>query len=217
MARALVESIQGGKIEALQRLLREHPGPASAQLVGADGGSSTPLHAATDWPGFFPRGPEVVAVLIDRRWRRSRGARCIDRGWGAARRRGGVRLLAGRAPAGRARGATRSFVACRGTGNDRARERAAGCCAPDETTAHRRVLAGVPRWPATDGRTPACPRRRIERHTVMARSDAAGHRRVRGHRAPAAGRLAAGRRRHEIVEPRGLTAGAGDVVIAPWL
>jgi ankyrin repeat protein len=38
---------------------------ASARIVDAKGGSGTPLHAATDWPGFFPRGPEVVAVLID--------------------------------------------------------------------------------------------------------------------------------------------------------
>jgi hypothetical protein len=38
---------------------------ASARIVDAKGGSGTPLHAAIDWPGFFPRGPEAVAVLID--------------------------------------------------------------------------------------------------------------------------------------------------------
>jgi uncharacterized protein len=64
VARALVDSIHAGEIEALEQLLRERPGLASARLVGAKGGSSTPLHTVTDWPGFFPRGPEVVAVLI---------------------------------------------------------------------------------------------------------------------------------------------------------
>jgi hypothetical protein len=28
------------------------------------GASSTPLHAATDWPGYFPNGPAVVAALL---------------------------------------------------------------------------------------------------------------------------------------------------------
>lgn len=64
-AQALVRAIQAGEIEPLKRLLREHPGLAAARLVDENGGSGTPLHAATDWPGFFPRGPEVVAVLID--------------------------------------------------------------------------------------------------------------------------------------------------------
>jgi hypothetical protein len=34
-------------------------------LARSLGGSGTPLHAATDWPGFFANGPDVVAVLID--------------------------------------------------------------------------------------------------------------------------------------------------------
>ena len=33
--------------------------------MDAKGGSSTPLHAVTDWPGFFPHGPAIVAVLIE--------------------------------------------------------------------------------------------------------------------------------------------------------
>jgi ankyrin repeat protein len=65
VARALIESIHAGDVAVLQRLLGEHPGVASVRFVSANGGSSTPLHTVTDWPGFFPRGPEVVALLIE--------------------------------------------------------------------------------------------------------------------------------------------------------
>jgi hypothetical protein len=65
LARALVEAIHGGEIERLSQLLREHPELASVRIVDAKGGSGTTLHAAADWPGFFPHGPEVVALLID--------------------------------------------------------------------------------------------------------------------------------------------------------
>lgn len=64
LAQALVETIHAGEVESLIELLREHPGLASARTVDGKGGSGTPLHMAADWPGFFPRGPEVVAVLI---------------------------------------------------------------------------------------------------------------------------------------------------------
>jgi hypothetical protein len=64
LARTLVEMIHAGEVESLAGLLTEHPGLASARTVDEKGGSGTPLHAAADWPGFFPRGPEVVAVLI---------------------------------------------------------------------------------------------------------------------------------------------------------
>jgi ankyrin repeat protein len=61
----LVDAIHAGEVDSLTGLLREHPGLASAELVDDKGRSSTPLHAAADWPGFFPRAPEVVALLID--------------------------------------------------------------------------------------------------------------------------------------------------------
>ena len=64
LAQALVETVHAGEVESLIELLREHPGLASARTVDGKGGSGTPLHMAADWPGFFPRGPEVVAVLI---------------------------------------------------------------------------------------------------------------------------------------------------------
>jgi uncharacterized protein len=64
LAQAVVAVIHSGDLEQLAELLVGHPGLASARI--ADGGSSaTPLHAATDWPGYFPRGPEVVAMLIE--------------------------------------------------------------------------------------------------------------------------------------------------------
>lgn len=65
LARALAEMIHAGEVESLTGLLREHPGLASARIADDKGGSGTSLHMATDWPGFFPRGPEVVAVLIE--------------------------------------------------------------------------------------------------------------------------------------------------------
>src|SRR5215475_9736896 len=64
VAQALVAAIHAGELGSLTELLREHPGLAAARLVDDKGGSGTPLHAATDWPGFFPHGPEAVAMLI---------------------------------------------------------------------------------------------------------------------------------------------------------
>jgi len=63
-ARALVEAIHAGDVESLRTLLAERSGLASARIVDEKGGSGTALHAATDWPGFFPNGPEVVLMLI---------------------------------------------------------------------------------------------------------------------------------------------------------
>ena len=65
LARSLVEAIHTGQTETVKELVRTHPGLASARLVDEKGGAGTPLHAVTDWPGFFPNGPDVVAVLIE--------------------------------------------------------------------------------------------------------------------------------------------------------
>src|SRR5260370_24371110 len=59
LAVAAVEAIRNGDIEALQRLLSENPGLATARI-----GPRTLLHVAADWPGHFPNGPATVAVLI---------------------------------------------------------------------------------------------------------------------------------------------------------
>jgi ankyrin repeat protein len=58
-------AVRVGDVEAIQRLLRNDPALASARLVGRGGGSGTPLHLVTDWPGYFPNGPEIVRLLID--------------------------------------------------------------------------------------------------------------------------------------------------------
>ena len=60
---AVVEAIHSGDIEQLRLLLAEHPGVASAPLGGRHG-SGTPLRAVTDWPGYFPNGPEIVRLLV---------------------------------------------------------------------------------------------------------------------------------------------------------
>ena len=64
VALALVAAIHAGELGSLRELLREHPGLAAARLMDDKSGSGTPLHSAADWPGFFPHGPEVVAMLI---------------------------------------------------------------------------------------------------------------------------------------------------------
>lgn len=64
VAAALFRAIHLGDVQALQGLCREHPGIASARLEGPRGGVRTPLQVAADWPGFFPNGARVVAVLI---------------------------------------------------------------------------------------------------------------------------------------------------------
>jgi uncharacterized protein len=61
----LVLAVRGGDTETLQRLLRNDPALATARIVGRKGGTSTPLHLVTDWPGYFPKGPATVKLLVD--------------------------------------------------------------------------------------------------------------------------------------------------------
>lgn len=65
VAVTLGHAIRTGDTGALQRLLAEDPERASVRIRGRDGGTRTPLHIATDWPGYFPHGPAVVGLLID--------------------------------------------------------------------------------------------------------------------------------------------------------
>jgi ankyrin repeat protein len=60
----LRSAVHGGDIEAIQRLLRNDPALASARLGSKDSGTTTPLHLVTDWPGYFPNGPQIVLLLI---------------------------------------------------------------------------------------------------------------------------------------------------------
>ncbi|MEV3972984.1 ankyrin repeat domain-containing protein [Streptomyces sp. NPDC050698] len=64
---AVTAAIRAGDLPRLRRLLAEHPGLARARITehGEDrAGTRTLLHIATDWPGHFPRGPEVIATLV---------------------------------------------------------------------------------------------------------------------------------------------------------
>ena len=63
IAAALVKAIRTGNLESLLRLLAENPGLAVARIHDK-GGSRTPLHIATDWPGYIPNGAAVVTALI---------------------------------------------------------------------------------------------------------------------------------------------------------
>lgn len=63
LARTLIQTIRAGDTQALARIIGENPGIAAARIKER-GGSRTPLHVVTDWPGFFPNGPAVVKTLI---------------------------------------------------------------------------------------------------------------------------------------------------------
>ena len=60
----LVVAIRTGDVQALGQILSEHPGLASGPLRGPLG-TRTALHVVTDWPGYFPNGPQIVGVLIE--------------------------------------------------------------------------------------------------------------------------------------------------------
>lgn len=64
VADTVVAAIHGGDIAALRQLLAEHSDVASAPLGGRYQ-SRTPLHVVTDWPGYFPNGPQIVRLLVE--------------------------------------------------------------------------------------------------------------------------------------------------------
>jgi len=64
VADGVVAAIHSGDLAGLRQLLADHPGLASAPL-GARYGTRTPMHAVTDWPGYFPNGPETVRILVE--------------------------------------------------------------------------------------------------------------------------------------------------------
>lgn len=58
-------AVRAGDVEAVRRLLGDDPALATARLVGRGGGTGTALHLVTDWPGYFPNGPQIARLLID--------------------------------------------------------------------------------------------------------------------------------------------------------
>jgi uncharacterized protein len=59
----LVSAIHAGDLDRARRVLGEHPDLVAGPLGGRVG-TRTALHAVTDWPGYFPRGPEMARLLI---------------------------------------------------------------------------------------------------------------------------------------------------------
>jgi hypothetical protein len=64
LAVQLVLAIQGGDTSAVGRLLADKPRLAQARIAQR-GGTKTPLHVVTDWPGYFPSGPQIARLLIE--------------------------------------------------------------------------------------------------------------------------------------------------------
>ncbi|MGH9107343.1 MAG: ankyrin repeat domain-containing protein [Acidimicrobiales bacterium] len=60
---ALVNAIQQGDLDVIDTMLAEE-GLAQARIRDGQGATRTLLHVVTDWPGYFPNGPEVVRLLI---------------------------------------------------------------------------------------------------------------------------------------------------------
>lgn len=60
----LLMAVRGGDVDAVRRLLSENPDLVKARFE-VRGGTRTALHLVTDWPGYFPNGPEIVRLLID--------------------------------------------------------------------------------------------------------------------------------------------------------
>jgi uncharacterized protein len=63
LSSTLTRAIRGGDLQSLQEILAKNPG-VSAARIGDERGSKTVLHIVTDWPGFFPNGPEIARTLI---------------------------------------------------------------------------------------------------------------------------------------------------------
>jgi hypothetical protein len=64
LAVELSQAVRGGDLDTLSRLLAEVPGLANVRLVAPKGGTRTPLHLVTDWPGYVPNGPQAVRLLL---------------------------------------------------------------------------------------------------------------------------------------------------------
>jgi ankyrin repeat protein len=68
VAAELVAAIHGGDLDGLRRLVAGRPELASVRMIGRkglEGGWRTPLHVATDWPGYFPFAPAAVNLLLE--------------------------------------------------------------------------------------------------------------------------------------------------------
>jgi ankyrin repeat protein len=67
LAAELTFAIHTGDLDGLRHRLADRPELATVRMVGRhglEGGWRTPLHAAADWPGYFPAAPGAVALLL---------------------------------------------------------------------------------------------------------------------------------------------------------
>jgi ankyrin repeat protein len=55
-------AITAGDVDEVARMLDAHPGLAAEPIRALRG--RTPLMVVTDWPGYFPNGPEIVRLLV---------------------------------------------------------------------------------------------------------------------------------------------------------
>ncbi|MCX4919976.1 ankyrin repeat domain-containing protein [Streptomyces sp. NBC_00687] len=62
-AAGLAAAIHVGDIEALQRIIADAPELVAGPL-GGPFKNRTALHVVADWPGYFPKGPEIVRLLV---------------------------------------------------------------------------------------------------------------------------------------------------------
>lgn len=65
LARGVASSIRTGDVQRVKELLAANPGLAQAAIVDANGVGRSLLHVVTDWPGHFPNGAVMVALLIE--------------------------------------------------------------------------------------------------------------------------------------------------------
>ena len=61
---SFVRAVRSGDVDPLRQLLNGNPGLASTKVIDKHGVSRTALHVVTDWPGYFPKGPEIVKILF---------------------------------------------------------------------------------------------------------------------------------------------------------
>jgi hypothetical protein len=63
VAASVLITVRSGDVDAMHRLLGEHPGLAGAHIRRRKG-ILTALHMTVDWPGYFPNAPRIAGVLL---------------------------------------------------------------------------------------------------------------------------------------------------------
>jgi hypothetical protein len=61
----LLLAVRAGDVRLVRRLVSENPDLARARIGSVERGTGTALHFVTDWPGYFPNGPDIVHAIVD--------------------------------------------------------------------------------------------------------------------------------------------------------